>query len=562
MSNFVIQWFSFSMNSKNLTLAIYGIQDLSSGPWPAYVHDHNLALYKDGDLVKYLALERHTRNKYDSRLPSYIYPLLKQEKILGITNLDLVFVDNVIGRAFISREGHIRFEGPMNDGLSAMPEKGRGYFLDKHIEAYVVNHELAHVFSNLPFYGPFRENSLHVHFDGGASKSNFSAWIFRNGELRLLEYHWDLDDLASFFNANALSFSLVKASRENQNSMPGKFMGYAAYGSYDSRIESWLKRHDYFKDIWGNKKMFFERVRKDWNRDLQDFNLNDSFLQNIAATFQYIFQRELMKKMKELKQLTGAAYLYYSGGSALNIKANAALANSGLFREVFVPPCTNDSGLSIGAGAFVEWLKHGSVQPQSPYLNNWLLNTPVMKHSEDDLKTISKLLFEGEVVAVINGYGEAGPRALGNRSIIARADSKKLSDYVSRGLKQREWYRPVAPVMLGKNLPWFTESLSSGVLSQYMLTEFHIHSDRINELEGVVHVDGTSRIQTINNRTENPFLYDLLVMIETQYDLKALLNTSFNSKGNPLVHTEEDAVEEARSMSINHLVINGKLSKL
>jgi carbamoyltransferase len=547
------------MNSNNLTLAIYGIQDLSDNPWPTYVHDHNLALYENGNLAKYLALERHTRNKYDSRLPSYIYSLLKQEKLLGLSGLDLVFVDNVIGRAFISKEGNIRFEAPMNEGLSEMPEKGRGYLLDRPVEAYAVNHELAHVFSSLPFYGPFMENSLHVHFDGGASKSNFSAWIFKNGRLRLLEYHWDLDYLTSFFNANALTFSLVKASRENQNSMPGKFMGYAAYGNYNQQIESWLKKHDYFKDIWGNTRIFFERVRKDWSISLKSFDHNDSFLQDIAATFQHIFLRELLDKIKGLKQTSGAEYLYYSGGSALNIKTNAALINSGIFRKVFVPPCTNDSGLSIGAGAFVEWLKHGYVQPRSPYLNNWLLNVPENNYSDADLKAISELLFKGEVIAVMNGCGEAGPRALGNRSIIARADSKSLSDYVSQKLKQREWYRPVAPVMLNKHLPYFTGAPASSSLSRFMLTEFHIQPNRISELEGAVHVDGTSRIQTINHRSENPYLYDLLVMLEAQYGLKALLNTSFNSKGKPLVHTEADAFEEAQNVGINYLVINGKL---
>jgi carbamoyltransferase len=151
---------------------------------------------------------------------------------------------------------------------------------------------------------------------------------------------------------------------------------------------------------------------------------------------------------------------------------------------------------------------------------------------------------------------------LGNRSIIARADSKKISSYVSQKLKQREWYRPVAPVMLEKHLPYFAGSPSPGSLSQFMLTEFHIQPGRINELEGAVHVDGTSRIQTLNNRSENPYLYDLLVVLEARYGLKALLNTSFNSKGKPLVHTEKDALEEAQNMGIKHLVLNGKLRKL
>jgi len=542
-------------------LAIYGIQDLSDDPFPTYVHDHNLTLYKYGDIERYLSLERHSRFKYDSRLPAFLYRILKQEKVLGIPNMDLVFVDNVIGRAFISREGNIRFEAPVNSGLSVMPEEGQGYFLDKSIRAYVVNHELAHVFSNLPFHGPFKENSLHVHFDGGASKSNFSAWIYRDGCIRLLEYHWDLDHLASFFNANALTFSIVGSGREDQNSMPGKFMGYAAYGNYDPKIELWLKENDYFKDIWGKRKIFFDRVSNDWNRDLHSFDRKDPFLQDIAATFQHIFQRELLKKMEKLKENTGAEYLYYSGGSALNIKTNAALVNGGLFRDIFIPPCTNDSGLSIGAGALVEWLKHGYVKQQSPFLNNWFLEARETICSEDDLARIAKILYEGEVIAVMNGYGETGPRALGNRSILARADSRELANYVSQNLKQREWYRPLAPVMQEKHLHHFTNESGPTSLSKYMLTEFKIRSESFAEIEGAVHVDGTSRIQTLSAREENPFLYDLLDILEAQYGIRVLLNTSFNSKGMPLVHTREDAFEEAGKMGIKYLVINGKLEE-
>ncbi|MCF8335185.1 MAG: hypothetical protein K9H65_01155 [Bacteroidales bacterium] len=550
------------MNHNNSTLAVYGIQDLSEDPFPVYVHDHNLALYKGGEIVKYLALERHTRIKYDSSLPARLYQVLKEENILGVRKMDLVFVDNVIGRAFISKEGNIRFEAPLSSGLSSMPEKGRGYFLDRHTDGYVVNHELAHVFSNLPFYGPFKENSLHVHFDGGAGKSNFSAWIFRKGELSLLEYHWDLKYLSSFFNANALTFSLVGAGREDQNRMPGKFMGYAAYGNYNRKLESWLKEHDFFKDIWGKRKFFFDRVRKDWNKDLRSFDQNDPFLQDVAATFQHIFQREWLKKIGELKKATGTEYLYYSGGAALNIKTNAALINSGLFREVFIPPCPNDSGLSIGAGAFVEWLKHGYVKPQTAFLNNCFLSPSAISYSEADLARIAKILHEGEVIAIVNGYGEVGPRALGNRSIIARADSKDLSNYVSRGLKQREWYRPVAPVMREENLRYFTDYSVSSHLSRFMLTDFRIRPERTKEIEGAVHVDGTSRIQTLSARKENPFLYDLLTVTEEKYGIRALLNTSFNSKGKPLVHTETDAFDEAGRMGISYLVLNGELKEV
>ena len=547
------------MKSHHLTLAVYGIQDVKNYSYPVYVHDHNMTLYQNGRIINHLALERHTRNKYDHRLPGYLYALLKQEKITGMKNLDLVFVDHVMGRSFISREGNIRFEGPLHGGLSEHPERGQAFFLDHHPTAYGVNHELAHIFSNLPFHGPFKENSLHVHFDGGASKSNFSAWLYQKDKIRPLEYHWDLQYLSSFFNANALTFSLVDANQKEQNSMPGKFMGYAAYGNYKKDIELWLSQYNYFQHIWGQKQSFFDRLKKDWNIILSHFDGKNPFLQDIAATFQHIFQRDLIKKLKTLQAGTGAEYLYYSGGSALNIKANTELIKSGIFRQVFIPPCTNDSGLSIGAGALVEWQKHGSIQRHSPYLNNWFLNNPDIRYTREDIIRLARLLAEGSVVAVANGAGESGPRALGNRSILARADSSELAQYISRKLKKREWYRPLAPVMLEKNLASFTNASGSRLLSKYMLTDFAILPEKAGELKGAVHVDGTSRIQTLEYRRENPFLYDLLHTLETQHGIKALLNTSFNSKGRPLVHTEEDALKEAREMGINQLVINGEL---
>jgi carbamoyltransferase len=550
------------MKKNNLTLALYGIQDLWNSVFPVYLHDHNLTVYRNGEILNYLALERYTRAKYDSRLPIYLYHLLKEGKLLGIKGIDLVFVDSVIGRSFISRQGNIRFEAPLNSELNNRPERGEAYYLDKKREAWTVNHELAHVFTNLPFYGPFKENSLHVHFDGGASKSNFSAWHFTEGKLNLVEYHWDLQWLSSLFNANALTFSLVGAKQENQNSMPGKFMGYAAYGRYHSEIEKWLKANDFFKDIWGRKKYFFDRLYQDWGKNLRNFDQNDPFLQDIAATIQNIFIRELLNKLSSLQRSTGAEYLYYTGGSALNIKANTSILKSGLFRDVFIPPCANDAGLSLGAGALVEWIKHGSVRKQNPYLNNWFLNDYQIKYTWGDLSQVARHLYEGKVVAVINGNGEVGPRALGNRSILARADSEELSRYVSRKLKQREWYRPVAPVMLEKNLSHFTSFNFSTRLSKYMLMDFEILQESVSEIKGAVHVDGTSRIQTISEYSQNPFLFDLLSLLEKDYGLRVLLNTSFNAKGRPVVHTIKDAYDEAGKMGISYLVVNGRFRRV
>ncbi|MFC2152525.1 carbamoyltransferase C-terminal domain-containing protein, partial [Bacteroidota bacterium] len=525
---------------------------------PVFVHDHNMSFFYKGRLKKHLQLERITRKKYDNSLDSHIYSLLKKEKLIN-EDYDIVFVDNIIGRAFISFEGEIRFEGPLSSKLSTGLEIGKCWWFGNEKEAYVLNHELAHVYSCLPFFGNFKENSLLIHFDGGASLSNFSAWTYKNNQIEKIEYYWDLKYLSSLYNANALAFSIIGAKEFDQHSVPGKLMGFACYGKYSKELESWLAENDYFQNIWTKKSIFFEKAKKNWNIKLQSFDKHDQFLQNIAATFQHIFQRDFLKKIEELKIETSTDYLYLTGGSALNILANTELLNRSLFKDVFIPPCTNDSGLSIGAGALVEQLKHGKLEKHSPYLNNWGIKNSEVAYNKKDISEIAKHLLKGKVVAICNGFGESGPRALGNRSILALANSKNIAKAVSEEHKKREWYRPVAPVMLEKNAKYFTELSKIHHLSKFMLLDFKIPDNKITEIEGVVHVDKTSRIQTIFNRSENPYLFDLLTEMDERYKIKALINTSFNIKGEPIVHTPEDAIRSARNMKLDGVVINGKL---
>ena len=226
---------------------------------------------------------------------------------------------------------------------------------------------------------------------------------------------------------------------------------------------------------------------------------------------------------------------------------------------MFIPPCTNDSGLSIGAGAFVEQIKHGKVQPHGPYLNNWNLPDPEFDYTMDDVEQVASLLVEEKVIAVCNAYAETGPRALGNRSILALANSKKLAKKVSEEYKRREWYRPVAPIMLEKNTKYFTGVEKVNHLSKYMLLDFEVLPDKRKEIEGVVHIDGTSRIQTIFDRNENQYMFDLLTILDNKYGVKALINTSFNIKGEPIVHTQDDAMRSAKNMKLDAVVINGQL---
>ncbi len=544
------------MDHSKPTLAIYAVQDRSDSDTPYFVHDHAITLMEKGNVIKHLTFERLSRLKHDNKLHRSLYQVLKDEKLLK-DDFDLVFPDNVVGRAMISSCGKLRYEGPLNEFLYPHIEKGKCWWLDHERSAYSINHELAHIGSCLPFYQQFKENSLLVHFDGGGSLSNFSAWQYKDGKLTSLEYHWNLKYLSSFFNANALVFGIIGAKFNEQNSVPGKMMGLAAYGQYSKPMEEWLVKNDYFANCWGSKAKVFESIKKHFVWNENQLSTQDCFMQDVLATLQHIFIRELKKELNRLQQHTGAAYLYYTGGSALNIVANKDIVDSAMFKDVFIPPCPEDSGLSLGAAAFVEWQKHGTIARHSPYLNNWALQKNVLIDSKE-LDSIAQQIVAGKVIGICNDFGEIGPRALGNRSIIARADNKQLAEKVSMAHKGREWYRPVAPIMMEENAKYFTGQDQIHHLADYMLIDLPVLYDQRKQLEGAVHIDGTARIQTIRNKEQNPFMYALLLLLHEKYQIKALINTSFNKRGEPIVHSHEDAIKSAKNMSLDGVVLDGK----
>lgn len=548
------------MDADKPTLGIYGIPDRNNLPFPEESHDHGIVLMQNGSVKHFLQLERRTRIKHDHNLGEHIFEILQDEGLLA-GDFDIAFSNNVLGSSLISKNGKIRFEGPIPHSLSSKPQKAHAYWLDHARTSWMVNHELAHVYSAMPFYGGFPDNSLLIHFDGGASASNFSAWGFNENNVSFLEAHWDLKYLSGFFNANALCFGIIGAKKEEQLAVPGKMMGLAAYGSYSEEMEFWLRKNNWFSQIWGSKKRFFDAVGRDWGLNIQHLDSRISFLQNVLATFQEIFIRETINKFTDLKKRYKHDNLVFTGGSALNIVLNSRLVRSGSFRNVMIPPCTNDSGLALGAATCLEYLKHGRVERHSPYLENWGVNKildPYVEYSEKDIANVAEWITMGEIVGICNGKGEAGPRALGNRSLICRADDPKLTAKLSMEVKGREWYRPLAPIMLKGNIKKYTGEKEVSALGRFMLDEFSIRDGQKKFIAGAVHVDGTARIQYLEKKEDNPFVWDLLKYLEKNHDLDCLINTSFNTRGEPIVGSVDDALESARGMGLKCLVINGR----
>lgn len=551
------------------TLAIYGIKDRNSGKYPFFVHDHNLCLMQDGKIIQYLQLERYTRRKYDNRLDLFIEELIDNKTIALPDDFDLVCVNDYTGNAFISQNGRLHFEANHQKNLATQLIPARAYYNDaeglngKDLKAYCCPHELAHIFSCTPFYGNFNENSLLVSFDGASSLGNYSTFIYRNGKLSLIENNWtDLGFASKFFNDNKLSFSMLGAKAYEHCSVPGKLMGFASWGNYNAEIEKWLIENSYFNGLNNyDEATILNKIKLRFGNVADKFDTHNPFLQDCAATLQKIFENTVLKKLETLQQKFHCDYLYYGGGCALNIVTNSKIIESGLFKGVFIAPCCNDSGLSIGAAALLETEKGNKIQVHNPYLCNVRLLGTDYDVNDSEIEATAKMLMDNKTVGICNGISEAGPRALGNRSLVALADSRELSQKISMEVKKREWYRPVAPIMLLENAKLVTDQ-SITELSRFMLQDFSIKKEYHEKLAGVVHANNTARIQTISNETDNPFMFRLLTYLHEKYGVLALINTSFNAQGEPIVLTKEQAYSSAQHMNLDGIVINGKMEVL
>ena len=443
--------------------------------------------------------------------------------------------------------------------------QANGYFQydgwnGKPVNSFLVQHEVAHICSTLPFYGDFQDNSLLVSLDGGSSLGNYSAFLYRDGKFTLIENNWtDLGFASKFFNDNSFTFRMLGAKPGEHCSVSGKLMGFASWGNYDSEIELWLKENQFFKDYWHKENAILESAKHRFGI-VSDFDTHDIFMQNCAATFQRIFENAVLQKLESLQQKYRCENLYYGGGCALNIVTNTKIVESGMFRNVYIAPCCNDSGLSIGAAALLERQKGNKIKIHSPYLNNVgiAIDNGQLTIDNETIKQTADIILNGGIIGICNGNGEAGPRALGNRSLIALPNDKQISQKLSMTVKKREWYRPVAPIML-KNIAEKVTVQNVNPLAKFMLSDFEIKHEYDKDLCGVIHANQTARIQTLESENDNPFMFALLTYLYENHGIMALINTSFNAQGEPIVHTKNDALQSAKRMNLDALVFNNQL---
>jgi carbamoyltransferase len=289
-------------------------------------------------------------------------------------------------------------------------------------------------------------------------------------------------------------------------------MGMAAYGDW---TRYYKKVDDYFPS-YSNQAYNFHKGIHDWEMEITE---QDRF--DIAAAVQVVYEQRLLDFMRMAKHLTGKTNLVFMGGCALNSKANTLLWN--IFKDIWIMPNPGDAGSSLGAAAAL-YGKH--IDWKGPYLGHEL-------GGDYPVQQIIDTILKDGIAAVASGRAEYGPRALGNRSILADARDPDIKDKVNK-IKQRELFRPFAPVVMAEHASkWFDMNFES----PYM--QYTVKCLKPEIIPSVVHADGTSRVQTVT-QSQHPGLYEVLNKFYLKTGVPLLLNTSLNIKGQPLLNDKDD----------------------
>ena len=288
-------------------------------------------------------------------------------------------------------------------------------------------------------------------------------------------------------------------------------MGMAAYGDW----QKYYKKVDDYFPSYDKQKYNFHKGITDWGWVSEQ----DKF--DIAAAVQVVYEQRLNQFMRMAKSLTGKNNLVFMGGCALNSSANTLLWN--IFDMIWIMPNPGDAGSSLGAAAAL-YGKH--LDWKTPYLGYDL-------GGEYPVQQIVDGILKDGIVAVATGRAEYGPRALGNRSILADPRDPAIKDKVNL-IKQRELFRPFAPVVLAEHASkWFDMDFES----PYM--QYTVKCLQPEKIPSVVHADGTSRVQTIT-KAQHRGLWRAINKFYLQTGVPALLNTSLNIKGQPLLNDQYD----------------------
>jgi len=551
----------------------------------AFYHDSAISLMEDGKILFSAQEERFTRVKHDRSFPVHAINKALEFESITIQDIDLIcfyekpfqkFERIIDSFALNSPKGFISFKKAMKSWLSQklwVPDvikKELGY----KGKIIFSNHHESHSASAF-FASPFRESVI-VTLDGVGERETATIGIGIDNKINIIETQHFPHSLGLFYSAVTYYCGFKVNSGEY------KLMGLAPYGE-PKYVE--LMQNNFIKinnngSIELNLKYFnfevglrminssFEKVMGEKRRNSE--TSISQFYKDVAASAQVIVQQVLLKTVKYAMSLSGQKNVCLAGGVALNCKANSELFDFIKPENIWIQPASGDSGGAIGS-AYVAWyhylknerkvvpnLLKNQVYLGTSYLrsevkeklNDWNIDYSELSDLEI-LKFISNCLNQKKIVGWFNGRMEFGPRALGNRSILASPAFSDMKEYLNLKIKMREAFRPFAPIVKEEKVgEWFNIDSPN---KDMMCTYSAIHESKI---PSCVHEDETSRVQTINEE-DNKLIYGLIDEFEKLSGVPILINTSFNVRGEPIVESPDDALNCFFNTGIDILVIEG-----
>jgi len=546
-------------------------------------HDPSAVLFRDGEIVFGIEEERLSRNKHAVGE----FPERSIEACLDHEGIDLTDVDEI--RLPYRPELRSRILGHyLRDALSvgglaakanAIESVVRSQIVSQFFSTRSVERRLAAIDEPVPpirtmehhachaasaFHPSGFDDALVLTIDAKGEYDSTVVWDGTGGGLERVRTYEHPNSLGLFYAVvtEYLGYRMFNGE--------GKVMGLAPYGERDPEIEAALREvvetgveYDVtpLTRRWGTDhgvsllEELFDRPRKKRGGEF------DQWERNLAHTAQALLEETVLSITETYCRRFDRSTVALAGGVALNCKMNQCIRDSEVVDGIFVQPAAHDAGLAIGAG-YIDQRPADVPEMTTAYLGPsydtdeivdlFSVNKIAYELPEEVEPRIAERLADGALVGWFQGRMEIGPRALGNRSILADPRTVESRDRVNEFVKHREGWRPFAPSILEEAAP---EYLVGGEPAPFMIQTFDVREEKRRDLEAVLHpADDTTRPQTVR-ADQNPRYHGLISEFEAITGVPALLNTSFNDNGEPIVTRPSEAIKDFFGMGLDVLVL-------
>lgn len=523
-------------------------------------HDVSACLFKDGVLLQFINAERITRKRHEGGRVWEAVRYCLDGVGAAIDDVDLV-VQNSHIKDLDRFDPYIASQGVFSPDSE---------FIRQFRKVRTIRHHLAHACSGVALC-PFDECAVLVadgigqHLDGNHAEAE-SYFHFLDGNLVPIHARQGTlqADGLGFHSFDSLGgiYSMVSSYLFGHWNYCGKVMGLAPYGRDQAGRARLIRMQGPEVSVDLN---FRSGLNEHGARPSDNWRTNLAASQDLAFSVQNDLEDAMVEAARWLHQRTGSKNLVIAGGVALNCVANQKILEQTAFERVFVPPPAGDDGIAIGC-AFHGWLEMGGGEKR------FALSHPYYGRHYDDARIASAVdresfvaghrpssveakaarsISNGKVIGWFQGASAMGPRALGDRSILADPRDPKMRDHLNLQVKHREPFRPYGASVLEEKASEFFKTTTA---CPYMTFAVQVRPEQAHRIPAVVHVDGSCRIQTVN-RADNPRFHRLLAEFHALTGIPLLINTSLNGSGAPIVETPEDAVRLFLNLRLDSLVL-------